>query len=35
VPGADFVLLRDVGHFMWLEKPGCVAEALDALVRPS
>ena len=35
VPGADFVLLRDVGHFMWLEKPGCVAEALDALVGPS
>jgi pimeloyl-ACP methyl ester carboxylesterase len=33
IPGAWVEVVDDVGHFPWLERPGCIRAALDRLTR--
>jgi pimeloyl-ACP methyl ester carboxylesterase len=32
IPGAWVEVVDDVGHFPWLERPGCIRTAVDRLV---
>jgi pimeloyl-ACP methyl ester carboxylesterase len=35
IPNATVVVVEEAGHFPWLERPGSVAEAIEALRRPA